>query len=206
MAIDVNTLNRLSASKKAAIMLLVVVVISALYYFMFYQNLMEQMEKKKKKHEKVLTERASLQEIEIELKIFMQQVETLEQRLKKALLELPDSKEIDKLLLNINRMGEESGLNFKQFKPLPEKNRKYYAELPVKMEVEGTYQDVNTFFSKISKLDRIINISEIHISDSREKARRMFMKIECKATTFKFVKNTGANNGKGKKKKKEKKK
>jgi len=193
MALDINTINRMSVAKKAIIVILVTGIIGAAYYFLFYTKLQEKLETKKTELDKVLSERASLKAIADDLENYKEQVEKLRIKFKEALQQLPDSKEIDSLLSNVNKQGEESGLDFLLFKPLPEVPREFYAEVPVKMTVTGTYLDVATFFYKISNLKRIINITNIHMSAPVDVNGKISLTTSCVATTFKFLKTYEIN-------------
>jgi type IV pilus assembly protein PilO len=190
MAIDINTINRLSVPKKIVLLIFIVGIIGAVYYFVFYTKLEEELVQRKGKLDKVLSERASLKAIADDLENYKEQVEKLRIRFKEALQQLPDSKEIDSLLSSVNKKGEESGLDFLLFKPLPEIPREFYAEVPVKIIVTGTYLDVATFFYRISNLKRIINVTNISMTSPTEINGKISLTTSCVATTFKFLKSS----------------
>jgi type IV pilus assembly protein PilO len=190
MALDINTINRLSVPKKIIILFVISGIISAVYFFVFYKKLEEKLEKQKGHLDKILSERASLKAIADDLENYKEQVEKLKIRFKEALQQLPDSKEIDSLLSNVNKKGEESGLDFILFKPLPEVSKGFYAEVPVKVVVTGTYLDVATFFYKISNLKRIVNITNITMTNPVEINGKISLNTSCVATTFKFLKQS----------------
>lgn len=188
MALDINSINKLSTPKKAAILIVIVGILCAAYYFMFYTKMVEELARRESEYDKVLSERASLKAIADDLENYKEQVEKLKIKFTEALEQLPDSKEIDTLLSNVNKLGEESGLDFMLFKPLSEVKREFYAEVPVKILVQGTYLDVATFFYKVSRLKRIINVTDIEMTEPKEVSGKMFVTTSCVATTFKFLK------------------
>ncbi len=157
---------------------------------MVYTKLVEEIGVKNGQYDKVLSERASLKAIADDLENYKEQVEKLQIRFTEALQQLPDSKEIDSLLSNVNKQGEESGLEFLLFKPLSEVPREFYAEVPVKILLKGTYLDVAMFFYKVSKLKRIINITNIIMVEPREVNGKIILNTSCVATTFKFLKSS----------------
>ena len=190
MALDINSINRLSLTKKALIIVLIVGIIGSVYFFVFYQKLEETLEQSKVQLDKVLGERASLKAIADDLENYKEQVEKLKIKFTEALQQLPDSKEIDSLLSSINKKGEESGLDFLLFKPLKEVPKEFYAEVPVKIIVKGTYLDVANFFYKISNLKRIINITNISMTKPDDVNGKVSLTTSCVATTFKFLKQS----------------
>ena len=73
--------------------------------------------------------------------------------------------------------------------------QKLYAEIPYKLEAEGTYHNLASFFDQISKFPRIINVGEISIKAKTPPEPNRTIVAECVATTF--VLQEGAISGKG---------
>ena len=88
---------------------------------------------------------------------------------------------------NISQLGKDSGLEFLLFKPASEVSKEFYAEIPVEIKLKGTYYNVATFFDKVGKLPRIVNISEVSMDNSKEVFGRWEINTSCTATTFKFI-------------------
>ncbi len=107
-----------------------------------------------------------------------------EEQFKLVTRQLPEKEEIPSLLASISQSGKDSGLNFMLFQPKPEINKEFYAEIPVAMKVTGSYHSVATFFEKVSKLSRIVNITNIRITPD-EKSKTLT--TSCTAVTYKFI-------------------
>ncbi|VAV82634.1 hypothetical protein MNBD_DELTA01-1671 [hydrothermal vent metagenome] len=121
---------------------------------------------------------------------FQQEKEELELKLKKALSQLPNEKEIPNLIESISNAGKDAGLKIMLFRPLPEVPRGFYAEVPVNMNVEGTYESIFNFCKKVSELPRIVNVEGINvlIDDSGKKLKgNPVVKSDFVATTFRFI-------------------
>lgn len=114
-------------------------------------------------------------------------VKDLEVKLKVALKELPDSREIPELLSSISDLARRSGLEIALFKPNPENLRDFYAEVPVSMSVSGTYHQVATFFDEVGHLARIVNINRIRMQSPEITPERVSIQTECTATTFRYL-------------------
>ena len=89
-------------------------------------------------------------------KQFEIELEQLKQDLVQALKELPNDREIPGLLKGISTLGRKVGLEVRKFTPLEEKLREYVAEVPVELEVRGSYHEVAMFFDRLSKMNRIV--------------------------------------------------
>jgi len=115
-----------------------------------------------------------------------QENRALQLRLAEQKEQLPNEAEIDQLLKQVSDLGGRSGLNFKLWKPGPRKKNAsgLYLEIPVSIEVSGGYHSVGTFFDKISKLKRIINVSNIKMTSAKVEKSRMMIQTSFSATAF----------------------
>ena len=97
---------------------------------------------------------------------------------------LPEKKEIPSLLTGISQAGQTSGLEFLLFQPKEEKEQKFYAEIPVSISVRGSYHNVAMFFDKVSRLFRVVNITDI-VMNARGNTERL--DTSCTAITYRFL-------------------
>jgi len=104
--------------------------------------------------------------------------------LKVAIKLLPTTSEIPSLLKNITKLGNDSNLEFLLFSPEKQVSKEFYVEIPVSIEVLGSYHDVAIFFDKVGKLDRIVNVVNVNMIPIKELSTTL--KTSCKATTYKF--------------------
>lgn len=123
---------------------------------------------------------------------------TVEVELKSALTLLPTTSEIPKLLKSITKLGNDSDLEFLLFSPEKQVSKEFYVEIPVSMEVRGSYHNVATFFDKVGKLDRIVNV--VNVSMTPLKAYSTYLKTTCKAVTYRFKEVKEAEGARKKKK------
>ncbi len=94
---------------------------------------------------------------------FEAQVEQLEQRLENLRQVLPEEKDVADILRRIQGLATQSNLTIQRFTPRLAVQQKLYAEIPYKLQAEGTYHNLGYFFDRISKFPRIINVGEIPI-------------------------------------------
>ena len=118
------------------------------------------------------------------------QVEVLNEELAKAIKELPNEREIPELLRRISSIGKKIGLEFLLFQPLPEAPREFYADVPVKLKIEGSFHEVATFFDRIGKLNRIVNVRDISMSSPLERSGKIVLTTDGTAVTYRFLSDT----------------
>jgi type IV pilus assembly protein PilO len=107
-----------------------------------------------------------------------------------ALKLLPNTKEIPSLLKAITQLGTDSQLEFLLFSPQRERPKDFYMEIPVSIEVSGTYNNVAVFFDKVGRMERIVNI--LNVSMKPVKERSTTLTTTCDAVTYRFKGETDA--------------
>ena len=115
---------------------------------------------------------------------FEEQVNKLEQRLESLRQVLPEEKDVADILRRLQGLANQSSLSIQRFTPQPPVQKTMYAEVPFKLQAEGTYHNLGAFFDQISKFPRIINISEIKIRAKQPVEPNRTIVAECVATTF----------------------
>ena len=126
---------------------------------------------------------------------FQQQVAELQSRLENLRQVLPDEKDVADILRRIEGLAVKSNLKIQRFQPAKVVQQKLYAEIPYRLEAEGTYHNLGAFFDQISKFPRIINVGEISIKSKAPPEQNRTIVAECTATTF--VLQEGAMGGRG---------
>jgi len=192
VAITFDRIVKLPTSKKVLILTVLAAVILGLYFYLIYIPKSEVLTQKTAEMGKLETQVRELRIIAANVKRFQAEAAKLKEELQLAITQLPTSREIPALLANISNLGKDSGLEFLLFRPAPEVNREFYAEIPVEIKVRGVYHDVALFFEKVGKLPRIVNINGVSMDDPKEAAGKWEIITACTATTFKFVEKDAA--------------
>jgi len=104
---------------------------------------------------------------------------------------LPEKDEVPSLLTSISQVGKDAGLEFLLFKPEPEVLKDFYAELPITMQLAGSYHDLGVFFDQLAGMPRIVNINRfemnLDVNKVKGNAGETDLIISCTAETYKFV-------------------
>ncbi len=119
-----------------------------------------------------------------QLNQFREQVAELEGRLESLKAVLPEQKDVADLLRRIQTLATQSNLAIHGFKPAPSITKQLHAEWPIALQLDGTYHNLATFFDRVSKFSRIINVSGISIRAKDKPELNSTISVDCVATTF----------------------
>ncbi len=101
--------------------------------------------------------------------------------------QLPSKAEMDALLSDINQAGIGRGLQFDLFRPGQVQVKSYYAELPIAIKVQGSYNDLAAFTADVAKLSRIVTINDIGITSPAGAAAGARLTMDATAKTFRYL-------------------
>jgi len=118
------------------------------------------------------------------LELFKQQMIEAEVLFAKQLKSLPESHETPGLLDDITFVGTTSGLNFVKINWQPEITQEIYIELPIDMEVIGTYHEFGSFVSKIAGLPRIVTLHDFDIDINKTSNGQLNLKLQAKTYRY----------------------
>jgi type IV pilus assembly protein PilO len=91
------------------------------------------------------------------------QLAEIERSFGTMLRQLPGRTEVPSLLVDISQTGLAAGLEENLFQPTGEVQRDFYAELPIRIRLSGSFHDFGNFVSGIAALPRIVTLHDISI-------------------------------------------
>ena len=190
-------IGKLTGAQKLAAAVGIYVLIAAALYFGAIKPTSEKIDSALREQETLTEQRDENRDIAENRDRWERRVERLNEELAKAVKELPNDREIPELVRRISSIGKKIGLEFLLFQPLPENPRDFYADVPVKLKVEGSYHEVATFFDRIGKLNRIVNIRNISMHDPSERSGKIILTIDGTAVTYRFLNPDETGGGSG---------
>lgn len=101
--------------------------------------------------------------------------------------QLPSDTEVPGLLEDITNKGIESGLEIKSIQLQPEQAKEFYVELPISIQVTGSYHDFGTFVSGIAGLPRIVTLHDFKITTDSKVPGVLSMSIAARTYRYKGV-------------------
>lgn len=181
--------SALPAKAKIPLSLLPAVIIAAVVIFMVIVPKHKEIKRIEGEIAKQQNEIAANQAKASQLSILKIENEKLKKRLEELKLQLPEEKEVSGLLKQVSDLAIKAGLKINLWRPEPRRDHPSGTiyEIPVAIEMAGSYHNLGGFFSSITKLNRIVNISDIKMGDPRPQRGDAILKISFKATTFSAV-------------------
>lgn len=119
----------------------------------------------------------------VNMKKYEDQLEEIISASDALLKQLPNRAEVEKLIIDINQSGIGRGLRFELFKPEYERVDNYYAELPINIEVTGTYEAIGNFASDLSQLSRVVLLKDLNMTVNSSG----LINMKAKAKTFRYL-------------------
>jgi len=177
----------LPQQQKLAALGVLILLILGLDYFFLYSPRSDEISKLAQEIENGRVERDKKKKEVANIPKLKQQMVELDARLKEAVAQLPDRKEIPDLLSTISSKVKEAGLDILVFRPRGENLQEFYAEIPVDIVVRGGFHNVVTFFDEVGRMSRLVNISNIELRNPKASGDLMVMEGSSLATTFRFL-------------------
>lgn len=164
--------------------IVIAIFIVFLGYFLVIGSSIEDLDNETVKEEKLKKEYEDKIKQAMNLESYKKQLQEITIASDQLLKQLPDRSEIEKLLIYINQAGGTRGLKFDYFKPEPEKMSEFYAELPIKIKVTGTYSAIGNFATDVSQLSRVVILKDINLTTNNG-----LVSMEATAKTFRYLDN-----------------
>lgn len=163
LGFDIRKLRNLPFYGQVILSTLPSVIIALLFIFLIFLPKNEDLTTLGNKIEKLDSEIATSLEKIKRLDSLIAENKVLKAKLSRLQEQLPEEKEVSVLLKQISELGLQSGLKMLLWKPEAKKTEPQglYVEIPVKVEVLTEYHKLGNFLSHISRLPRLVNISNI---------------------------------------------
>jgi type IV pilus assembly protein PilO len=121
------------------------------------------------------------------LDAYKAQLVEIEQSFGAMLRKLPNKTEVPNLLTDISQQGAGAGLDQKLFQPVPQVNKDFYAELPIKMRLTGSFHAIGAFVSGIAALPRIVTLHDVVVAPAGKDAGFDQLQLDVTAKTYRYL-------------------
>ena len=105
---------------------------------------------------------------------------------------LPEAVELSRVLENVQTLAKNK-LVVKSFVPQDEQQKDFYRVKPIKVEVLGTYPNLETFFQQVADLRRVVNISGAEIKGVQDQRENISLEASFIVSAF-FAEPQDINN------------
>jgi type IV pilus assembly protein PilO len=174
---------------KLVLVLLVCGLVGVGGYFWLITDQQDQFGQVQRQEAALKQEFESKQDRAANLENYKKQLAVMQESFGAMRRQLPDSTEVAELLVDVSQTGLAAGLEFELFQPQAETPREFYAELPIKIRVKGTYHEFGAFISGLASLPRIVTIHNVHIRPVGKGSDQLV--LEATAKTYRYLDEGG---------------
>jgi type IV pilus assembly protein PilO len=196
--LDPRDIGRWPAAVRYAFVGLAFMVLIAFGWYFFVWNDDRPLLLKEEQNEQDLRAQfESKQQRAANLEAYKVQLAEMERSFGALLRQLPGKTEVPNLLVDISQTGLAAGLTEKLFQPAPEKGNGFYAELPIRIRLVGSYHQFGAFLSGIAGLPRIVTLQDISIAPAdASKGNYDNLVMDVTAKTYRYIEDEGAKSPK----------
>ncbi|TLZ36517.1 MAG: pilus assembly protein PilO [Gammaproteobacteria bacterium] len=155
-------------------------------YFLVWNEQRPELQRRQEEEQQLRQEFHNKHAKAVNLEVYKLQLKDIERSFGALLRQLPGKTEVPSLLVDISQTGLAAGLEEKLFQPQPEQKKDFYAELPIKIRLTGSYHQFGEFVSGIAALPRIVTLHDIDIKpDSKDSYDQL--SLELTAKTYRYL-------------------
>lgn len=187
-SLDPNDPGRWPLSVRAGcVVVCFVVLATALFWYLVYREQKPLLDQARALETQKRGEFKSKHSKAVNLEVYQQQLADIERSFGALLRQLPGKTEVPSLLVDISQVGVGAGLEEKLFQPAADEIKKdFYAELPIKIRLTGSYHQMGEFVSGIAALPRIVTLDGISIKPENKDAYDV-LSLELTAKTYRYL-------------------
>jgi type IV pilus assembly protein PilO len=165
-----------------AVVLACLVVVG--FYWFWYSDALQQQKTKETELAELQKQIRALEATANKLADFQREVQMLEAKLEGLKRSLPPEKEMPDLMRRLQYLAAQSSLAVLKFDPVTPVQKEFYQEIPISLDLEGTYHNMGAFLDRISRIPRIINVGNLKIKARPRPTINSTVTVSATATTY----------------------
>ena len=187
MAVNRSILSRLAPPAKLGLSVGLLGLVLGGYYFGFHSEVTAEIETTMTTGKRLTDDLTKARTAEQAYQKDLAELAEREQRQKELNQILPATTEYPQFLSAVQSAANVSGVSLSAWTPREKVPDKYYARVPMKVELTGRFHQIARFFYNVGQLDRIINMENISMTDPSRVDNEMVLKTEALATAFHVI-------------------
>jgi type IV pilus assembly protein PilO len=163
-----NPLKDMSVIMQALVALAITVVLVVAGVYIPFSPVAQE----KDEVDKAVRERAQLNQEVTQLQVYRQryselksQMDALNKQLETLKTIVPEEKEADEFIRLVQGAASSSSVQLRRVTALAVVSKEYHYEMPFELQADGPYFNILEFFSRMSRLSRIINVGDLNFAD-----------------------------------------
>jgi type IV pilus assembly protein PilO len=97
---------------------------------------------------------------------------------------LPPQAEEDAFLSSVQQASNAAGIDLQGYAPTDEVPQSFYSKIPMRLELTGKFHQIAKFAFELSKIERIVNVENIEMTDPKLVGDEIVLHARCLATAF----------------------
>ncbi|MBA6294159.1 type 4a pilus biogenesis protein PilO [Colwellia sp. MB3u-70] len=182
--LELDNIGQWPKAAKIVLSIFLVVLVLSLGYVLMISDQIKQLERVTAQELTLKQEYQAKYHVAANLEVFEQQMIEAEAMFAKQLKSLPESHETPGLLDDITFVGTTTGLDFVKLNWQPEIEQEIYVELPIDIEVLGSYHEFGEFVSRIAGLPRIVTLHNFDINLHKQASGDLTLKLQAKTYRY----------------------
>jgi type IV pilus assembly protein PilO len=179
-----SALARLPLVGKLGIMFGAALLSALAYWFIWYSDMSAKIEGAERQKKSLHDELVQQQQAQTGFLADRDELALREQRARELNKVLPPDTQEDAFLSSVQAASNAAGIDLKGFAPMDEVPQNFYAKIPMRLEMGGKFQQIAKFAYELGKVDRIINVENIELSEPKVVGDEVILKGKCLATAF----------------------
>jgi len=160
--------SELSSIKQWGILAIGAALLTGVLYFTVFNSQQTANVTSQKALNAKLQENAELEKYRTKLDDIERQLASLKQQLEIERHIVPDEKEVDNFMKMLDAEAMKAGIELRRYTSRPTANKEFYTEVPFEVELDGPYYSTLNFFDRVSKMERIVNVSGLLIASTKK--------------------------------------
>jgi type IV pilus assembly protein PilO len=159
--------SELSGLKQWGAVLVGGALVTTALYFTVFKNQNDKNTAAQHELQDKVRENNELESYRPKLKDMERQLANLKQQLEIERRIVPDDKQVDGFIETLDAEAAKAGVELRRYTAKPVAAKDYYSELPFDLELDGPYYSMLNFFDRVGKLERIVNVSGLLVSNTK---------------------------------------
>jgi type IV pilus assembly protein PilO len=182
--LELDNIGQWPAAAKLVLTIFLAIMVIGLGYVGLVSEKIDQLDRVNLEEKTLKQSYRTKYHVAANLELFRVQMIEAEDIFANQLKSLPNSHETPGLLDDITFIGTTSGLEFVKLQWQPEISKEIYIELPIDIEVNGSYHSFGNFVSKIAGLPRIVTLHDFTIDITQIGTETLNLKLEAKTYRY----------------------
>jgi len=154
------------------------------YWFVFYSDVASKIQGAERQRKALRDELVQQQQAEASYFADRSELALREQRTRELNKVLPPEAEEDAFLSSVQQASNAAGIELKGYSPQDEVSQAFYSKVPMRLTMAGKFHQIAKFTYELGKVDRIINVEDIELTDPKVVGDEIVLSGRCLATAF----------------------